>query len=55
MAPFFDPQTAKLLDDVIEGITIHRAMAVPHSSVERTREDARDAIARILTREPSDR
>lgn len=50
MAPFFDPQTAKLLDDVIEGITIHRAMAVPHPSVERTREDARDAIARILTR-----
>lgn len=49
MAPFFDPQTAKLLDDVIEGITIHRAMAVPHPSVERTREDARDAIARILT------
>ena len=48
MAPFFDPQTAKLLDDVIEGITIHRAMAVPHPSVERTREDARDAIARIL-------
>lgn len=50
MAPFFDPQTAKLLDDVIEGITIHRAMAVPHPSVEHTREDARDAIARILTR-----
>ncbi|WP_291531442.1 TetR/AcrR family transcriptional regulator [Bifidobacterium sp. UBA4282] len=50
MASFFDPQTAKLLDDVIEGITIHRAMAVPHPSVERTREDARDAIARILTR-----
>lgn len=49
MAPFFDPQTAKLLDDVIEGITIHRAMAVPHPSAERTREDARDAIARILT------
>ncbi|MDM8322576.1 TetR family transcriptional regulator [Bifidobacterium pullorum] len=49
MAPFFDPQTAKLLDDVIEGITIHRAMAVPHPSVERTRQDARDAIARILT------
>lgn len=49
MAPFFDPQTAKLLDDVIEGITIHRAMAVPHPSMERTREDARDAIARILT------
>ena len=49
MAPFFDPQTAKLLDDVIEGITTHRAMAVPHPSVERTREDARDAIARILT------
>ena len=49
MAPFFDPQTAKLLDDVIEGITIHRAMAVPHPSVERTRADARDAIARILT------
>ena len=48
MAPFFDPQTAKLLDDVIEGITIHRAMAVPHPSAERTREDARDAIARIL-------
>ena len=34
MAPFFDPQTAKLLDDVIEGITIHRAMAVPHPSPE---------------------
>lgn len=49
MAPFFDPQTAKLLDDVIEGITIHRAMAVPHPSVERTRQDARDVIARILT------
>ena len=49
MAPFFDPQTAKLLDDVIEGITIHRAMAVPHPPAERTREDARDIIARILT------
>lgn len=48
MAPYFDPRTAKLLDDVIEGITIHRAMAVPTPPVERTRDEARDAIARIL-------
>ena len=44
----FDARTAQLIDDVIEGATIRRAMSHPLPSIEETRAEARDALSRLL-------
>lgn len=45
----FDERTAYLLDDLIDGITVQRALAWPTPSPEETRAEAYEAVSRILT------
>ena len=48
LARHFDARTTRLIDAMIEGITLHRAMSLIPPGCDETRAEARDALFRII-------